>query len=73
MSELEVCCYFSPQSAVSCCIAQDDTNVLVRVALEFTDCTVVALFQGSARESIEELRTSMSELKLPAEMDFKYK
>ena len=29
--------------------------------------------QGSAKKSIEELRTSMSELKLPAEMDFKYK
>jgi len=29
--------------------------------------------KGSARESIEELRTSMSELKLPSEMDFKYK
>jgi len=29
--------------------------------------------QGSSKNSIEELRTSLSELKLPSEMDFKYK
>jgi len=29
--------------------------------------------QGSTKKSIEELRTSLSELKLPSEMDFKYK
>ena len=29
--------------------------------------------QESTRKNIEELRTSLSELKLPPEMDFKYK
>jgi len=29
--------------------------------------------QGSSRKNIEELRTSLSELKLPQEMDFKFK
>jgi len=29
--------------------------------------------QGNTKKSIEELRTSLSELKLPTEMDFKYK
>jgi len=29
--------------------------------------------QGNTKDSIEELRSSLSELKLPSEMDFKYK
>ena len=49
------------------------TRIFYSGCVRILELTVVALFQGSARESIEELRSSMSELKLPAEMDFKYK
>ena len=53
-------------------------TLLVLVALKIYGARIRAKFmtggrQGSSRRNIEELRTSLSELKLPQEMDFKFK
>jgi len=54
-------------------------SVLVFVAWRIYGARIRAKFmtagdrKGSSRKNIEELRTSLSELKLPQEMDFKFK
>ena len=58
-------------SGGSCCsirYKKDDDKKCLSLVLPFT-----LYFQGNTKDSIEELRSSLSELKLPSEMDFKYK